>query len=276
MKTLNIGHINFLNCVPFFHFLPTDMEGFQGRIVPGVPSYLNGLLAKGELDISPSSSFEYGRNWRHYELLPDYSISSFGNVQSVLLFSRRPLDALDGDDIALTGESATSINLLHVLLREYLGCRHFRFRVPEVPVETVIESGGTALLIGDRALRAAKNKVNSQLIYDLGGLWYQFTGLPFVFALWILRKEASQEKGTELRAFQSYLQASRSRALADLNGLATMVPEKEWLGEQGLVDYWNCMSYDLGAKHLQGLQLYFDLCHKYGLLDERPEIRFFT
>ena len=118
-------------------------------------------------------------------------------------------------------------------------------------------------------------KVNSQLIYDLGGLWYQFTGLPFVFALWILRREAALHKGSELRTLQKNLSESRSRALSDLPALAKATPEREWLGEAGLVEYWNSMSYDLTEKHLQGLNLFFRLCFKYGLLTDEPEIHFF-
>lgn len=92
---LSVGHITYANCAPFFHYL--DSSGFSGRIVPGVPSHLNRLLAEGEIDISPSSSFEYARGWRQYLLLPGQSISSRGPVQSVLLFSSRPLEELAGE-----------------------------------------------------------------------------------------------------------------------------------------------------------------------------------
>ncbi|MEJ2202381.1 MAG: menaquinone biosynthesis protein, partial [Desulfuromonadaceae bacterium] len=140
--TLALGHISYINCVPFFHYLPQC--GFTGRIVSGVPSYLNGLLAEGQVDVSPSSSFEYARNWRNYLLLPDLSISSCGAVQSVLLLSNQPIDELEGASIALTGDSATSITLLKVLLREFYGFRRCRYRVPETRVEEVIAGGGTA------------------------------------------------------------------------------------------------------------------------------------
>ena len=76
--TLTVGHIAYANCVPFFHYLRAS--GFDGRIVAGVPSELNRMLAAGAIDLAPSSSFEYGRNWRNYLLLPGHSISSCGLV----------------------------------------------------------------------------------------------------------------------------------------------------------------------------------------------------
>ena len=275
MTVLNIGHIHYINCVPFFHFLPATLEGHAARVVQGVPSRLNAMLHEGAIDVSPSSSFEYARNWRQYLLLPEHSISSFGDVQSVLLFSRRNLEDLKDEVFYLTGESATSINLLQVLLREYLGCENFRSTVPDRPVEELIAEGKTALLIGDRALRAARNRIEGQQIYDLGGLWKRFTGLPFVFALWILRRDAAEKKKEALRALRRQLAQSRVQAMENLAELAAETPEKEWMGEEGLVDYWRCMSYDLGEEHLRGVRHFFHLCAKYGLLPEEPEIHFF-
>jgi chorismate dehydratase len=272
--SLTVGHITYANCVPFFRHLQDS--GFCGQIVPGVPAHLNTLLAAGQIDLSPSSSFEYARNWRDYLLLPDLSISANGPVKSVLLFSPKPPQELSGTQIALTGESASSTHLLHILLREFHGVKEVRAAVPAEPIENSIAADRPALLIGDRALRAALSPPGGTMIYDLGELWQRHTGLPFVFALWILRRQAAFEKPAEIRTFMRQLTESRRRALADFGLLATEAPEREWLGEKGLIDYWQAMSYDLPAGHLQGLQLFFDLCYKHDLLEESAEIRFFT
>jgi chorismate dehydratase len=269
---LTIGHITYANCTPFFHFLGD--AGFNGRIAKGVPSALNRLLSTGEIDLSPSSSFEYGCNWRDYLLLPGLSISSRGPVQSVLLFSSRPIEKMQGEEIALTGESATSVNLLRVLLKEFAGWAEVRCEVPDRPVEEVIAAGGTALLIGDRALRAASNNPDRHVV-DLGEAWSRYTGLPFVFAMWILRRDAALEKREEVRTFLRQLRQSTGRALGELDVLADRAAEYHWLGKERLIDYWRSMSYDLTDEHLQGLRLFFSLCCKHGLLDEVPEIRFF-
>jgi chorismate dehydratase len=269
---LAVGRITYANCAPFFHFL-RDV-GFAGEIIDGVPAQLNQLLASGAIDISPSSSFEYAVHWRDYLLLPGHSISSIGPVSSVLLFSPADLSALDGVEIALTGESATSINLLKILLRELAGCRNVTCAISQVPGEEVIAQGGSALLIGDRALRAARQLPAGMRIYDLGALWYQLTGLPFVFALWIVRRDVAAGKVVALSDFVQQLQESRHKAFADLSKLAQAAPEKDWYGEDALQGYWHRMSYDLEPMHLQGLGVFFELCVKHQLLPEMPEIHF--
>jgi chorismate dehydratase len=270
--TLVVGHIAYANCAPFFHYLADS--GFRGRIVRGVPAALNRLLAEGEIDVSPTSSFEYARAWRDYLLLPGHSISSCGPVRSVLLFSPRPLEELEGSEIAITGESGTSVNLLRVLLAEFYGLHDIRYVSPEPPVEALIAADRPALLIGDRALRAARAGLAPR-VFDLGELWLRHTGLPFVFGLWILRRQAAAEKRREVLALQRQLAASRRRAFVSLEQLAAESPEREWMGEAGLVDYWRAMSYDLGEEHLAGLRLFFELSVRRGLLAEMPRFHFF-
>lgn len=271
---LRIGHIAYANCVPFFHYLRRC--GFSGEILSGVPAELNGLLAAGEIDLAPSSSFEYGRNAGEYLLLPGHSISSCGPVQSVLLFSPLPLDKLGSAPIELTNESATSINLLKVLLGEFLGKDPRCCRPAARPAEEIAAQGGSVLMIGDRALRTAGQLRGKTQIYDLGELWWHFTALPFVFALWIVRAASAEKQAPALRILQQQLAQARQQAFADLPLVAAQTPEGQWMGETALVDYWRCMSYDLTPQHQAGLQLYFALCVKHALLNEEPVLRFFA
>lgn len=270
--SLVVGHIAYTNCAPFFYHLRA--AGFAGEIVSGVPSQLNQLLAVGEIDVSPCSSFEYGRNWRDYLLLPGLSISTVGAVRSVLLFSPKPLTELEGGQIALTGESASSVHLLKILLHEFVGLQRVRFGVPQTPVEDVIDQGGSALLIGDRALKMAQT-YRDGIIYDLGELWHRYTGLPFVFALWILRRAAAQDKALQVRDLLTQLQRSQQKAFSDLAALARAIPECSWMTEAGLVGYWQSMSYGLDEEHIRGLELFFRLCRKRNLLPDVPQLNFF-
>ncbi|KIH76891.1 chorismate dehydratase [Geoalkalibacter ferrihydriticus] len=272
--SLIVGQISYLNCAPFFHHLANT--GFGGELVKGVPSTLNRLLHEGRIDVCPSSSFEYGAHWQDYLLLPGLSISSLGPVQSVLLFSPCPLEELDDRDIALTGESATSVNLLRVLLWEFYGVTGARFQVGETSVEEQIARGRPALLIGDRALRGARRFLGACRIYDLGELWFKKTGLPFVFALWILRREAAMRKRDQLIALTEQLEHSLEQAFSCLEEMALTVPENTWFEPADICAYWRCMSYGLDAKHLKGLDLYFRLCHQHGLIETRPEMEFFS
>lgn len=272
--TLTVGHIAYANCVPFFHYLRAS--GFTGPIVAGVPAELNRRLATGSIDLAPSSAFEYARNWQDYLLLPNLSISARGPVRSVLLFSAQPPEHLAAAPIIVTRESASSVNLLTVLLREYYGASATALEVETEPAEQVAANGGSVLLIGDRALRAAATLSGETGIYDLGELWQRATGLPFVFALWIVRQRVAEADPDALRLFCTQLESSRARFFADPAAVAAVTPERDWLGSAALIDYWRCMSYDLADDQRAGLRLYFALCHRYGLLDSEPPLRFFV
>ena len=194
---LTIGHITYANCAPFFYYLAES--GFTGEIIDGVPAELNRLLAAGQLDICPSSSIEYAKNSSDYLLLPGHSISSIGPVQSVLLFTDIPMAGLNGVPISITGESATSVALLQVLLREFFQIPDIDFVRQEIVPSDCREHSLPMLLIGDRALKARKVLAESCMVIDLGELWYHYTGLPFVFALWIVNRQAAASKrGTTL------------------------------------------------------------------------------
>ncbi|PLY02899.1 MAG: futalosine synthase [Desulfuromonas sp.] len=270
-SSLIVGHIAYANCEPFFHYLRES--GFDGTIRDGVPAELNRLLASGELDLSPSSSYEYLRNWREYQLLPGMSISSIGPVLSVLLISPRPIESLHDEEIFLTGESASSIHLLQVMLREYYGFNEVLCRVPDQALEALVLQGRPALLIGDRALKVAAD-VPAEHIYDLGELWYRHTGLPFVFALWIIRREAVKNQRPQVATFQVQLERSLETAFSDLITVASDLDAYRWYGVEKLVNYWQSMSYELGEQQLKGLWLYAELLVKYGFLPEQPQVEF--
>ncbi len=271
--TLRIGRIAYLNVAPYFHYLRE--KGFSGEIVAGVPSELNTMLARGAIDACPSSSFEYGLHSADYYLLPGHSISSIGPVHSVLLFTPGPLNEMSGSQIAITGESATSINLLKILLKEFCGIEDVTFEVPDGMVEELLRAGRSSLLIGDRALSAARNCPAGFQVTDLGALWYHFTGLPFVFALWILRREAVNACPDEICMLAGQLQESRRHAFRCLHEMATQLSARTGFSVEQLEAYWRGMSYDLTEGHLEGLRLYFTLCNKQGLLAEVPDFHFF-
>jgi chorismate dehydratase len=235
------------------------------------------MLQSGEVDISPSSSFEYLLNSRKYLLLPDVSISSGGPVQSVLLFSPCSPEKLAGRTIGMTGESATSINLLRVLLREYYALPQVLDSVPSGAAEDLITARQPVLLIGDRAMKQARQLPAGMQIYDLGELWLNHTGLPFVFALWIIRRAAAHDKADQLRLLHQQLKKSLTMALQHLPQLATktLLHHELNLPPDELIHYWRTINYQLTPQHLEGLKKFAQLCHKYQLIAQEPQIEFF-
>jgi len=128
---LRIGEINYLNCTPLFTSLRSNFQDSGYTFISGHPSELNAQLRRGDLDICPSSSIEFAQNPDLYLILPHLSISSKGPVKSVLLFSKLPIDSLDGVAIGLTGESETSVILLKILLSLKFSFTNSYYKVAE-------------------------------------------------------------------------------------------------------------------------------------------------
>jgi len=270
---LRIGRITYANCSPIFHELQKQAPDEEYLLIGGVPSHLNNLLAAGEIDVCPSSSIEYALHPERYLILPDLSISSIGAVASVLLFSRIPIEELDEQKILLSSESATSVNLLRILLKKRFGCS-CSFSVADQPLESALQEASAMLLIGDTALRASFLETDL-LVYDLGELWHEWTGLPFVFALWLCGRQVAKERHSEVTRLARNLIASKERACADLESVAQNSSEVEWMGSDRLVTYWrNNISYDLDSMHLEGLMLFYRYCAELGLLPGEPKLHF--
>ena len=271
--TINIGHIKYANCTPIFTALASHFDCAGYRFVDGVPARLNAMLRAGEIDLSPSSSIEYAMAHEQYCLLPELSISAIGTVKSVFLFSRVPVEKLDGASIGLTAESDTSVNLLKVLLAKKYGFRN-NFESTALPLAEALERFPGLLLIGDAALKGAASGMDFHC-YDLGQLWHEFTGLPFVFALWIVRRDAARRKHAELATLAKDLVAAKQVAYASYPEIAANCEERAWIGEGELVDYWRTISYELTEAHLEGAQLFFQYAFEMGLIPSLPEISFF-
>ncbi len=282
-RKLRIGRIPYANLFPAFYYLDKECDLSKYRFIKGVPSALNKMLRLGKLDISPSSSVEYLRNKKKYFMLPWFTISSSGPISSILLFSKLPLNELGGKTIGVSSASETSVSLLKIILKEFfsLKCK-FRTLNPR-SVSSTLSSLPAVLLIGDQAMKQAKKiqgteknkKISLQTrysspvtrhpslyIYDLGELWTEQTGLPFVFALWIVRKDVLPEKLELIKQLASDLLKAKKYASKKFSLIATQAPQREWLGEKALVSYWKGISYDFTEKHMQGLLLFEKLIIK--------------
>jgi chorismate dehydratase len=256
---LRIGRIAYANLFPIFYTLEREFDCSSYEFVDGVPSAVNRMIGAGEIDISPSSSVEYLRNSGHYLLIENHSISSRGPVRSIFLFSKRPIETLGGRTVLVTSQSETSIVLLRIILGTFyrLECS---FTPTSEPIGKAMHSNDAYLLIGDDALTEARRWPNLH-IYDLGDLWYKNTGLPFTFALWIMRRGCCVEDPGIIGKFKGDLDASKAIALRNLGRIASASPLIGLLSVEELVEYWQGISYDYNEEHKRG----FDLFRKYAL-----------
>ncbi|MBI5189696.1 MAG: menaquinone biosynthesis protein [Nitrospirae bacterium] len=272
---LRIGEIRYANCTPIYTTLKKHADCREYEFVTGEPAALNAMLAAGELDVSPSSSIEYVRHAGDYLIVPDVSISSTGDIMSILLFSRVPVESLGGKTIAVSSASATSTVLLSVLLKNKYGVN--AELVPCRPeLASMLEGRDAALLIGDEALKEnlALPPESGIFVYDLGGIWREFTGLPFVFALWMVREDAARREPGLVDRFKADIVAARTAASGAYPEIAAGAAEAAWMGGSGLVDYWSTVSYELGPEHVRGLSRFYDLAAGVGACPAGVKLRF--
>src|ERR1044072_5326581 len=197
---MRLGRIPWINCYPVYGAIDRGLVPVEAELITGTAAELNDLLAAGGLDVSVVSAVEYARNAAAYHLLPDLAITSDGPVHSVVLFSRRPVHALDGATVLRSASSRTSVLLLELL------CRH-RWRVRPKFATVRAESSDLAalsgfpheavLVIGDAALVLAAEG-RDPYVRDPGSAWKDGTGVPFVFDVWAARRA---EDHTALQAF---------------------------------------------------------------------------
>lgn len=251
---LRIGKINYTNLFPIFSMLEKVADCSDYVFTDGVPSAVNALLREGKIDVSPSSSIEYLRREAAYTLLDGHSISSFGPIRSILLFSTMPIETLNGLTVLASSQSETSVALLDITLRKFYGF-DCPLKSSLEPLSEAMKSYPAYLLIGDDAMREERRQQGLH-VYDLADIWYRKTGLPFVFALWIARNDCCTHAPFLLERFRKDLDKAKDLALKNLGAIARESPLLAILSEEELVSYWKGISYDLHEEHKKGLQLF--------------------
>jgi chorismate dehydratase len=268
---LRLGRIHYINVLPIYHALDRNYVPNGFHIVSGTPAELNARLFTGALDVSAISSVEYARHYRDYVLLPDLSISTEGDVGSVLFFSRVPFHRLSGREVLLSQASATSAALLKILLYELYGARP-RYR--SGPVPNGFPDGYYGLLaIGDEALRLRAAGIYPYFL-DLGRAWHGLTGLPFVFGVWAARREIFHERPADVRFLHQTLLAAKAWGLNALPKICRQAQKSVNLTYKQLWCYFQQLRYDLGPRQQEGLTAFFRYLYRCAALEEIPELEF--
>jgi chorismate dehydratase len=246
-----LGVVSYANVSPLHYGLLPWSDGESSvEFVTGVPSGLNSMLLAGEIDLTLVSSIEFIRHRELLLALPDFSISTLGPVYSVMLFHWRAWSDMDGARIAVTTESATSVELLRLLLSGY-GMR--AELVPMAPnLEEMLVACDGALLIGDAAL--AEGVGGRQIagrqpqVTDLGEAWYRLTRLPFTFAVW-----ASLRHNPPSKRLVEQLREARERGLAEIGRVAALEAPKRNVPEPVMQRYLSNFRYYLEVPDRDGL-----------------------
>lgn len=273
-EVVQIGRIKYSNVWPVFHYFSTDLLPGSPRMVTEVPSLLNRGMLNGALDIAPVSSFAFGLGWDKFWLLPNLSVSSDGPVNSILLFSRKRPEEIRNGTIALTNTSATSVNLLKIIMEKAYGGQPVYWE-SEPNLEAMMASSDAALLIGDHAIQASWQEHN-YIVTDLGEVWKRWTGFGMTFAVWAVQKSFAKQNAELISRVCSAFEESKRRSQSDLRPLVEQACRQIGGTPQYWQHYFNNLCYDFGEKQQKGLALYFSYAQQLGLLQNKVEMNIWS
>jgi chorismate dehydratase len=241
LKPPRIGCVKYVNARPLIY-------GWPSPVAFDHPAALCTQLANGDLDVALVSSFEFLRN-PIYRIIHDVSISSAGPVYSAVVAHAGDTSGIE--EIELDPASATSVNLLRCLLAERkLSPRLVRNtdNMPGLPT-----SQRARMLIGDQAIRFRQQYGEQFRFWDLGEQWNKLVGLPFVYALWLIRPEVR-----DFRLLANRLRALRDENLTDLEKV--IAEEKEFDRDFCRRYYRENLRFSFGEREKAGLREFHKRC----------------
>lgn len=272
-RAVAVGAVSYLNSKPLIEGLDELLNG-HATLRLDYPSRLADDLASGLLDVALIPSIEYFRG-QNYEVISDACVAAHGPVLSVKLYSRVPWGEVKS--IALDEGSRTSATLARILLAE----RHGVFPKAEpLPLDhrTEDSTADAILLIGDRAINPPREQFLA--MWDLGEEWFNWTGLPFVFAMWVGRRGVRSQQpefGREEDASEiaRLLSAARDLGVLHLDDIARREAPLLGLSLPTTISYLSeNLQYHLGSAERNGLKLFHELAAGLGLAPKGVDLKF--
>lgn len=249
-----VGHIQFLNCLPLYWGLARTGTLLDLELTKDTPEKLSEQLVRGDLDIAPVTLVEFLKNADDLVAFPDLAVGCDGPVMSCVIVSQVPLDRLDGARVALGSTSRTSVRLAQLLLAERYGVQPEYYRCPP-DLGLMMQEADAAVLIGDAALRANLHD-GPRLgldVHDLGAMWKEWTGLPFVFAVWATRRDYLASEPDVVRDVHGAFLDSRDLSLQEVDKLAEQAARWEVFDADVLARYFTTLDFRFGAAQLAGV-----------------------
>lgn len=268
---MRLGYINYLNCYPFYYCMLEKEPLRDAEIVPGYPSELNKMMARGELDLSPISAAAYADIQEKVVLLPDFCLSSVGYVRSVILNSKIPIEYLHNKKVGLSSASQTSVVLLKILLKNYYKVEPVY--VPTQPKPSLEDENlDAALIIGNEAIMRCTDPV--AYTYDLGDLWLRKTGFPVVFAVFAVQASAINKYPSQIHAIMNSYHNSLECLENERELLIRKAAEKYPDIQYDIHAYYQLLQYTFTGEMKDALRFYFRLAGELGLLPQVKTLNF--
>ncbi|EPH39437.1 menaquinone biosynthesis protein [Streptomyces aurantiacus] len=249
-----VGHIQFLNCLPLYWGLARTGTLLDFELTKDTPEKLSEQLVRGELDVAPVTLVEFLKNAGELVAFPDLAVGCDGPVMSCVIVSQVPLDRLDGARVALGSTSRTSVRLAQLLLAEKIGVRPDYYTCPP-DLGLMMQEADAAVLIGDAALRA--NLIDGPRlgleVHDLGQMWKDWTGLPFVFAVWAARRDYLAREPEVVREVHQAFLSSRDLSLDEVAKVSEQAARWEAFDAGVLERYFTTLDFRFGGAQLEGV-----------------------
>ena len=250
--TTLVARVPYLNSAPFFRGLTL---GERYTLSDCVPRRLGEQAAAGEIAAGLLPLIDYVRLEGTFERLGHFGIAVRGRARSVLLFTRKPLRQLEGATIAVTEETSSSACLLQLILEQ-------RYKVTPASHQRGTSAEADALLlIGDEALRFKQTNTRYPFEIDIAFEWWLWQHLPFVFAVWAIRKDASAQ---EKKQIESGIARSLGMNLLQLGSIAAEFSQQLGISAEELETYLSNFVYRLGQFEEEGIKRFKELvdeCH---------------
>jgi len=271
---ISLGKISYINASPVYYGLDNDLLPDWLTLVTDVPSALNHKIITSQIDISPISAAFYAMNHDKLLVLPDLSISCHGNVLSVICASNYGLDDLDQKTVMFSQESASAASFLKMIFSQRQV--YPDFKVGAVGDINGIPSGVDAVMvIGDNALTQPWQERYTHC-FDLGGIWHEMTGLPFVFAVWVVRETFAKKNPGQVKAVHDLLLASKRQGYAHIDEVIAAATQKLDLTHSIIKKYYDLLICDLDPLKIKAMKIFFDSLYQQKILETPAKVRFFN
>jgi chorismate dehydratase len=260
-KKGKLGAVSYLNTVPLIACFEDLSEHYSLHL--DVPSRLADAMARGELECALIPTIEV-INSPEYQVVSDACIGCCGPVWSVKILSRKPISTIES--IALDEGSRTSIALSKILMAQHWkvspACRQLGLSEDYRQVET-----DAVLIIGDRAMQ---DDPSFPYRYDLGEVWNEWTGLPFVFAVWAGTPDAN------LAFLERELAIARDKGLHQIESIIAKYHHKHGLDVARCRAYFiEHLNFYLGEEERESMVRFATLANELGLTKTKPNLRFY-
>lgn len=269
-RTFRLGAPDFTNSLPLIWSLESEPEV---QLILDSPSRLAGMLKENKLDAALVSSIEYFRN--DYEILVPLGIAARREAMSVCLFSESPLPNIKR--IFLDERSLSANALLRIILSEKYPKLSPGFASADPESATPCDEGDGLLIIGDTCLAVSMNR-EYRFSYDLGTEWYELTGLPFVFALWLGMPKKDKGLTRLLERVKEKDSALMDSVIAEANSRLRILAKGIGDEEISLLTknyFEKALNYELGDEEIRALELFNYYLVEIGEVPRLKEVKIF-